>query len=145
GRASAARRLGLGELLPGDGPGGAVRRLQDVRLRPGVRQAASGRISQRQGSLDQDGLANRRGACSPSPRPSRVETSKARSERVGVRGSFRKLSPRRQPLTGLHRTMLRIAESNPASPRERGEAKSASSCPLVNHYLLALFFGLPIS
>ena len=30
-------RLGVGQLLPGDGPGGAVRRLQDERLRPRVR------------------------------------------------------------------------------------------------------------
>ena len=51
-----ARRLGLGELLPGDGPGGAVRRLQDERLWPRVRQAARRRVSQRQGGLDQDGL-----------------------------------------------------------------------------------------
>ena len=50
------RRLGLDQLLSGDGPGGAVRRLQDERLRPRVRQAASGRISQRQGGLDQDRL-----------------------------------------------------------------------------------------
>jgi hypothetical protein len=41
------------------GPGGAVRRLQDERLWPLVRQAASGRVSQRQGGLDQDGLGVR--------------------------------------------------------------------------------------
>ena len=39
-RQGAARRLGLGQLLPGDGPGGAVRRLQDERLWPRV-QASS--------------------------------------------------------------------------------------------------------
>src|SRR5262249_37168951 len=61
------------------------------------------------------------------PRPALrgVETSKACSERVGVRGSFRKLSPRRQPLT-------RIAPDDAPHRREqsglspRGEAKSAS-------------------
>jgi aldehyde dehydrogenase (NAD+) len=47
GRQSAARGLGLGQLLPGDGPGGAVRRLQDERLWPRVRQAAPGGVSQR--------------------------------------------------------------------------------------------------
>src|ERR1700733_6199397 len=53
-RQGASRGLGLGQLLSGDGPGGAVWRLQDERLWPRVRQAASGRISQRQGGLDQD-------------------------------------------------------------------------------------------
>ena len=56
GREGAARRLGLGQLLSGDGPGGAVRRLQDERLWPRVRQAARRGVSQRQGGLDQDGL-----------------------------------------------------------------------------------------
>src|SRR6185295_10784544 len=56
---SAARRLGLGELLSGDGPGGAVRRLQDERLWPRVRQAARRGVSQCQGGLDQDGLTLR--------------------------------------------------------------------------------------
>src|ERR1700735_225356 len=55
-RQGASRGLGLGQLLSGDGPGGAVWRLQDERLWPRVRQAASGRVSQRQGGLDQDGL-----------------------------------------------------------------------------------------
>ncbi len=50
------RRLGLGQLLPGDGPGGALRRLQDERLRPRERPAARGRVSQREGGLDQDRL-----------------------------------------------------------------------------------------
>src|ERR1700735_3013515 len=53
-RQGASRGLGLGQLLSGDGPGGAVRWLQDERLWPRVRQAAPGRISQRQGGLDQD-------------------------------------------------------------------------------------------
>jgi hypothetical protein len=52
----AARGLGVGQLLPGDGPGRAVRRLQDERLRPRIRQAAPRRVPQRQGGLDQDRL-----------------------------------------------------------------------------------------
>src|SRR6202042_3283009 len=56
GREVAARRLRLGQLLPGDGPGSSLRRLQDERLWPGVRQAARRGISQRQGGLGQDGL-----------------------------------------------------------------------------------------
>ncbi len=54
------RRLRLGQLLPGDGPGGAVRRLQDERLRPRVRQAARRGVPQRQGGLDQDRVARMR-------------------------------------------------------------------------------------
>lgn len=56
GREVVARGFGLGELLPGDGPGRALRRLQDERLRPRVRQAARRGISQREGRLDQDGV-----------------------------------------------------------------------------------------
>ena len=50
------RRLGVGQLLPGDGPGRAVRRLQDERLRSRERLAARRGIPQRQGGLDQDSL-----------------------------------------------------------------------------------------
>ena len=56
----AARGIGLGQLLPGDGPRRALRRLQNERLWPGIRQAARGRVSQRQGGLDQDGLTSPR-------------------------------------------------------------------------------------
>jgi aldehyde dehydrogenase (NAD+) len=46
--------LRLGELLLG--PGGAVRRLQDERLRARIRHPANGRILERQSGLDQDRL-----------------------------------------------------------------------------------------
>src|SRR5262249_60646623 len=47
-------RLGLGELLPGDGPGGSVRRLQDERLRARVGSPAARRVSERQGGVGQN-------------------------------------------------------------------------------------------
>ena len=52
------RRFGMGQLLSGDGPGGAVRRLQDERIWPRVRAPADGGISQRQSRLDQDRIAD---------------------------------------------------------------------------------------
>ena len=77
-------RLGLGQLLPGDGPGGAVRRLQDERLRPRVRAAADGGVSQRQGGLDQDGLSH---TIFPSPRSSPLRLGGVRTGDIvnGVR------------------------------------------------------------
>ena len=54
-----SRRIGVGELLSGDGSGGTVRRVQDERLRPRVRASARGGIPQREGRLDQNGLTNR--------------------------------------------------------------------------------------
>ena len=51
----AARRLGVGQLLPADGPGDAVRRLQTQRLRSRVRPAAARGVSERQGAVDQRG------------------------------------------------------------------------------------------
>jgi aldehyde dehydrogenase (NAD+) len=60
--------------LPGDGPGGAVWRLQDERLRPRVRPAASRGVPQRQGGLDQDRLtraAHDTGGVEPSRRLTR--------------------------------------------------------------------------
>ena len=51
-------RLGVDQLLSGDGSGGAVRRLQDERLWPRVRDPADGGVPQRQGRLDQDGVGS---------------------------------------------------------------------------------------
>ena len=55
----APRRLGLGQLLPGDGPGRALRRLQDERLRPGRRAGARRRVPEHQGGVDPDRLTPR--------------------------------------------------------------------------------------
>ena len=52
------RRLGVGQLLSGDGPGRALRRLQDEWLRSRERLAARRGIPQRQGGMDQDNLTN---------------------------------------------------------------------------------------
>ncbi len=45
--------LGVGELLPGEGPRGAVRWVQDERLRPRVGPAAARGVPEREGGLDQ--------------------------------------------------------------------------------------------
>src|SRR6185437_9197407 len=58
-RARHSRGFRLDQLLPGDGPGGAVRRLQDERLRTREWQAARRGIPQREGGLDQDRLTRR--------------------------------------------------------------------------------------
>jgi hypothetical protein len=44
--------VGVDQLLPGDGSSGAVRRVQDEWLWPGIRRAASGRVFEREGGLD---------------------------------------------------------------------------------------------
>ena len=44
------------QLLPGDGPGGAIQWLQDEGLRPRVRRAAPGGIAECQVSVDWDRL-----------------------------------------------------------------------------------------
>ena len=56
-----ARRLGVDQLLPGDGSGRAVRRLQDEWLRPRVRHPADGRVFECKGGLDQNRVRRHNG------------------------------------------------------------------------------------
>jgi acyl-CoA reductase-like NAD-dependent aldehyde dehydrogenase len=72
------RRLGVGELLSGHGPGCAVRRLQDERLWPRVGAPARRGISQRESGLDQDLVSlsslrtNGSGPKRPAPPPAKT-------------------------------------------------------------------------
>jgi aldehyde dehydrogenase (NAD+) len=115
GRKGAARRLGLGQLLPGDGSGGALRRLQDERLWPRVRQAARGGVSQREGGLGEDGLR----LFSPLPACGERPTREARRVRGSLREGGESWTRGESPSPGSHSASLHAIRPLPACGARR--------------------------